>query len=75
MMALLTSSESLLQRIRSEFRAHPELRVTPWEFRLRWALTPQDSWVVMRQLLTAGFLREDQDGALVRDERWTPKRH
>ena len=67
-MPLMTVSESLLQRIRAEFNESPGLRLTPWQFRQLWALTPNESHVVVQQLVTAGFLREARDGMLVRDE-------
>jgi hypothetical protein len=73
MMSLMTSSEWLLRQIRGEFKEHPELRVTPWQLRQKWGLTPTESCLVIRQLLSVGFLREDYDGALVWDS-WT-KRH
>ena len=73
-MSLTGPSESLLQRIRFEFRENPELRLTPWQLRHKWALSPNESHAVIQQLLTTGFLVEDQDGALMRDERWATTR-
>lgn len=66
-MSLMTPSESLLQRIRGDFNENPGLRLTPWQFRQMWSLAPNESRVVMQRLVTAGFLREDRDGALVQD--------
>jgi hypothetical protein len=71
-MSLMTASESLLRRIRYEFGEHAGLRLTPWQFRQKWALAPNESRIVMQRLLDAGFLREAEDGTLVRDESWTP---
>lgn len=66
-MSLMTASESLLQRIRSDFNENPGLRLTPWQFRQMWSLAPNESRIVMQKLVTAGFLREDPDGALVQN--------
>lgn len=60
-----TISESLLERIRGDFSENPGLRLTPWQFRQMWSLAPNESRVVMQQLKSAGFLREDTDGSLV----------
>jgi hypothetical protein len=62
----VTVSESLLERIRGDFSENPGLRLTPWQFRQKWSLAPNESRVVMQQLKSAGFLREDTDGSLVR---------
>ena len=59
-----TVSESLLERIRGDFSENPGLRLTPWQFRQMWSLAPNESRVVMQQLTSAGFLREDKDGSL-----------
>jgi hypothetical protein len=64
-MSLMTVSESLLDRIRGDFSENPGLRLTPWQFRQMWSLEPNQSRVVMQQLKSAGFLREDRDGSLV----------
>jgi hypothetical protein len=61
----VTVSESLLERIRGDFSQNPGLRLTPWQFRQMWSLAPNESRVVMQQLTSAGFLREDKDGSLV----------
>ena len=66
-MSLMTPSESLLQRIRGDFNENPGLRLTPWQFRQMWSLAPNESRTVMQKLVTAGFLREDRDGALVQN--------
>jgi hypothetical protein len=68
----MTESESLLQRIRDEFSDNPGLRLTPWRFRQRWALSPNESRALMQQLMKVGFLRQDEDGTLLKDERWIP---
>ena len=67
-MSPLTASESLLQRIRGEFNESPGLRLTPWQFQQLWALTADESRVMMQRLLNAGFLREAPDGTLVRND-------
>lgn len=66
-MSLMTPSESLLHRIRGDFNENPGLRLTPWQFRQMWSLAPNESRTVMQKLVTAGFLREDRDGALVQN--------
>lgn len=68
-MSLMTTSELLLQRIRRDFNENPGLRLTPWQFRQMWCLAPNESRVVMQQLVNAGLLREDQGGALVQNDR------
>jgi hypothetical protein len=67
-----SASDSLLDRIRNEFCDSPGLRLTPWRFRQRWALTPNESRAMIQQLMKTGFIRQEEDGTLVRDERWIP---
>jgi type IV pilus assembly protein PilC len=64
----VTISESLLERIRGDFSENAGLRLTPWQFRQMWSLGPNESRDVMQQLKSAGFLREDKDGSLDREE-------
>jgi hypothetical protein len=67
-MSTLTASESLLERIRSEFLESPGLRLTAWQFQRLWHLVAQECRFVIDRLLRTQFLREARDGTLVRRE-------
>ena len=57
---------SVAQRIRSEFLATADLRLTPWQAGRLWDLDTTESVEVLSALVDAGFLREARDGCFVR---------
>ncbi len=67
-MSSMTASESLLQRIRSEFVESPGLRLTTWQFQRLWNLDPDECQMIIQRLVSTQFLREARDGTLVRRE-------
>jgi hypothetical protein len=55
-----------LERVRSEFREMPGLRLTPWQAQRLFGLEPARCDSVMRALVAAGYLAKTRAGAYMR---------
>ena len=57
--------ESLLARIRGEYREMPGLQVTPAQARRLWQLDAPVCDAILKALLEEGFLTQTRDGSFI----------
>jgi hypothetical protein len=61
----MVAPESLLARIRGEYREMPGLRLTPAQARRLWQLDPPICDAILNALLAEGFLSQTRDGSFI----------
>jgi hypothetical protein len=61
----MVAPESLLVRIRGEYREMPDLRLTPAQARRLWQLDASMCHAILTLLVEEGFLTQTRDGSFV----------
>jgi len=64
----MTDTDSIVTRIREEFRELPGLRLTPAQASRLWGLNREDCRKVIDALVNASFLRWTPAGAVTRSD-------